>query len=630
MIKKALFSKNNILAFVVSFSAAYLLFPNFFELIIFPIDLSGNSLDPSWVVTLGYANIKDLIWGKEFAFTYGPLSYLTLRIGWGANKFSFLLFDIFYLINLFTICFLTYTKSKNKLLVVFAIISVVLLFPFFIGGSQSLVLLLFLVFWIRQNIESIKWYKYVFSIILLPLMFFIKFNTGLIAFLPYYGMLIYFIITKKEKIKWILLYGSIPLVLIFILSKILNVELYGYIISGIEMVTGYNEIMYLEQFNFINYQNLTYVFIFLSLLFFLIRVFKEKKKYLKNLFTLCLFTLCLFIIYKQAFVRADIQHVMEFYNYILLLVLCFIDFFSYKLKNIMTLFTTALISIGLFICVQNSEFKSISIKSKIDKRNYFESFIDFTPTSGMRIFPNENQIPQSILKRIGNETVDVYPWNIQLLFENKLNYLPRPVIQSYTAYTKYLEDLNFEHYNSENAPQFVLFNYLSIDNRYPLFDEVKMNLILLKNYSKIDAFILNGNDYILLEKKKNIKPVKLKFIKEYAMLINSPLIPKKDVYYELELYHTLSGKLYSLFKHTPSIKIAIKTANRKISEFKTSNALLKTGIFSDKFINRNEEFQETIDSLNKQKTVIIEYNLIPQKSKFFKEKVRIKEYKITQ
>jgi hypothetical protein len=633
MINKEWFSANNILAFIVSITAAYLLFPTFFEFTIFPIEADSyalRSLDQSWVVALGYANINNLIWGKEFAFTYGPLSYLAIRIGWGANKYSFLLFDIFFFINLFFICFITYRKSVNKILVLFAIIGAVMLLPSYIGGSQALVLLLFLVFWIRQNIDEAKWYNYVFSIILLLLMFFIKFNTGLIAFLPYYGMLIYFVITKKEKTQLIILYGLIPLVSIFILSKLFNVDLYGYIISGIEMVSGYNEIMYLKQFNFINYQELIYVFIFLSLLFILIKLFLEKKLFLKNLFILCLFSLCLFIIYKQSFVRADIQHIMEFFNYIVLLILCFIDFFSYKLKNVMTFLTATLISIALFMTVKNSEYKGIDIKSKINKKNYFTTFIDFTPTSGMRLFPNNNQIPELVIKKIGDKTVDIYPWNIQLLFENKLNYSSRPVIQSYTSYTKYLEDLNFEHYNSKKAPKFVLFEYLSIDNRYPLFDETKMNLILLKNYSKIDSFTINGCNFILLEKNIDAKPIKLEFIREYAMFVNSPIIPKKDIYYEVELYHTLSGKIYSIFSHTPDVNIAIKTSNRKIHEFKTSNALLKSGLFSDKFIDKNEEFQEAIDSLNKQNLSVIQYNFVPQTPKYFKDKIRIKEYKITQ
>jgi hypothetical protein len=632
MIKKEWLNTSNVLGFFLAFVAAYLLFPNFFVMEIYPIDATNysfNSLDPSWVVSLSYANINDLIWGKEYAFTYGPLSYLAIRIGWGANKYSFLFFDIFYFINVFFICFITYRKSINKILVVFAVIVAVLLLPSYIGGSQALVLLLFLVFWIRQNIEDIKWYNYVFSIILLLLMFFIKFNTGLIAFLPYYGMLLYFVITKKEKVQFILLYGLIPLVSVFILSKLFNVDLYGYMISGIEMVSGYNEIMYLKQFNFINYQELTYIFIFLSLLFLIIKVFIEKKMYLKNLFSLCLFSLCLFIIYKQAFVRADIQHIMEFFNYIVLLILCFIDFFSYKPKNIMTLLSFTTISIALFISTQNAEFKTIDIKSKINKENYFTSFIGFTATSGMQIFPNNNQIPESIKNRIGNKTVDVYPWNIQLLFENELNYSPRPVVQSYTTYTRYLENLNFDHYNSKNGPQFVLYEFKSIDSRYPLFDEPKVNLVLLKNYIIVDTFVLHENKFVVLEKKKEAKPIKLEFLKEYAMLIDSPLIPENDIYYEVELYHTLIGKSYSIFNHTPDIKLNIKTSKGKTTEFKTSNALLKSGLFFDKIINNNEDFIEAINSINKPK-LKIQYNFIPLNQDYFKEKIRIKEYKITQ
>ena len=62
-------------------------------------------------------------------------------------------------------------------------------------------------------------------------------------------------------------------------------------------------------------------------------------------------------------------------------------------------------------------------------------------------------------------------------------------------------------------------------------------------------------------------------------MIGSALIPEKDIYYEVELYHTFIGKIYSIFNHTPEISLKIKTSNLRQYDFKTSNALLKSGLF---------------------------------------------------
>ena len=498
--------RNDYVAILIALIASFTLFPYFFQLTQSPIpsnNYSFNSLDASWVLTLGFVNIKELLWGSDFAFTYGPLSYLAIRNGWGMSKYSFLLFDIFYFINIFAICFITYKKSVNKVLVILVIAATVYSLPDYIGGSQALVLLLFLVFWIRQNLEDIKWYNYLFSITLLILLFFIKFNTGLISFLPYYGMLIFLAITKKEKFSILLFLAIIPISLIFIFSKLLNVALYDYIISGIEMVSGYNEIMYLNQFDIFNYQSLIFVFIFLSLLYFVARIILDRKIWLKNLFIFCLFSLCLFILYKQAFVRADSSHVIDFFNYSLLLLLCFTDFFIHKIKTISSFISFTLVIILVITIVKNPQYKTFHFANKFNKSNYFKGFSDFTPTSGLQIFPNNNQLPEAIKNKIGESTVDIYPWNIQLLFENKLNYLPRPVIQSYTSYTKYLENLNYEHYNSNKAPQFIIYEYLSIDNRYPLFDEPKMNLILFEDKNRKNII---KTRFLDTKKKKLFQP----------------------------------------------------------------------------------------------------------------------------
>ncbi len=54
---------------------------------------------------------------------------------------------------------------------------------------------------------------------------------------------------------------------------------------------------------------------------------------------------------------------------------------------------------------------------------------------------------------------------------NGITWDPRPVFQSYQAYTSYLDGLNSRHFLDSNAPDFVLYEPASIDGRYPLFDE---------------------------------------------------------------------------------------------------------------------------------------------------------------
>jgi hypothetical protein len=227
-------------------------------------------------------------------------------------------------------------------------------------------------------------------------------------------------------------------------------------------------------------------------------------------------------------------------------------------------------------------------------------------------------------------TVDIYPWNAQLLFENKLNFSPRPVFQSYNAYTKVLEEMNFNHYNTkETAPEFVIYEFLAIDQRYPLFDEPKVNLCLLKNYTPVELFDFQERKFILLQKKTDFKPLKLEKIKEYAMMTESPLAPKKEVFYEIGIYNSITGSLVSVVDHAPELILEIKA--NTLSEYRTGKKLLESGLFLEQKISTTENFYSLFfaDSLAKMEKVKF-YNFKPKSPSLFKDKIKITEYKITQ
>ena len=293
--------------------------------------------------------------------------------------------------------------------------------------------------------------------------------------------------------------------------------------------------------------------------------------------------------YKQAFVRADVNHIIEFFLYYSLFILVFSDFHT-SIKNYLINGLVVFNVLIVFYFLNNNQLQTLFFKEKLSKKDYFLGFKNFSLTSGLHIEDNYLKLPDSILSKIGNETVDVYPWNIQMLLENKLNYKPRPVIQSYTSYTKELENLNFNHYNSSKAPQFVIYEFEAIDERYPLFDESKLNLALKLNYEIIDKGEIDNKKIVLLKKKSDFKEIKLEKVKEYAMFNDSPLIPEKDIYYEIELYNNIYGKCYSVVKNSPEIKLQIQIKNGEKIEYKTSKTLLESGIFSSVFVRNTDEF----------------------------------------
>ena len=620
-IKNFFRSKTNLFSFLVGLLLSYILFPNELFITVKPIMSIGylwNSIDASWMIAINYANNFNLIWGEDICFTYGPLGFFSTRIAWGVDLYKFLLYDFFIAINIFYLGYYSFKNYKNKILICLLVLLIILFIPNYLVGSNSIILFFLFIFWIRTGVEESNIINSTFQIALLVLLFFIKFNTSIISLLIFTIYLLYVYTTKKKDLRYVLISFFTPIFLIFCFSFVLNVNLKGYFFSGIQLIKGYNEIMYIDE-NPLLFSS-AFIFMLFSSGFFFYKLFKSPEK-MKDGLILFLFSVAMYILFKQSFVRADNGHIHDFFTFIPLLLLA-IQFFSndrinrYSLVLISAFFLTI-----TFFNFEN--FKTYNLIQNINKSKYFSSLSEYNLLSGMYLFPNNNQLPKNIIDRIGKNKVDVYPWNIRMLIENNLNYSPRPVLQSYSTYTEYLEDLNNDCYNSElNSPKFVIYDYAAIENRHPIFDESKVNLNLFKNYKVVEKFNHNQRDLLLFERKENFRPINLEFLKSHDIEINQEFMLEPNKYYKITVNNNFIGFLYSLIKFSPKLEIDVDGKT-----YRTSKSLLESGIFSTSNVNRIEDLDMQINNNLQDK---IKIKIAPDDEMFFNKSIEVTEYKITQ
>jgi hypothetical protein len=86
---------------------------------------------------------------------------------------------------------------------------------------------------------------------------------------------------------------------------------------------------------------------------------------------------------------------------------------------------------------------------------------------------------------VGKSPIDLITYNTAIVLHNRFNYQPRPVLQSYLAYTPGLIELNAAHYASERAPDFVLFKLEVIDGRYPPLDDSRLLYLFMHRYEYV-------------------------------------------------------------------------------------------------------------------------------------------------
>ncbi len=92
------------------------------------------------------------------------------------------------------------------------------------------------------------------------------------------------------------------------------------------------------------------------------------------------------------------------------------------------------------------------------------------------------RLPDSFHNLIQNGSVDAIPWDIDRVKANGWKWRPRPVLQSYSAYTPALDRVNAEHLESGRAADFALVKLAAIDGRHPFLETPLAWRALLDSY----------------------------------------------------------------------------------------------------------------------------------------------------
>jgi hypothetical protein len=94
-------------------------------------------------------------------------------------------------------------------------------------------------------------------------------------------------------------------------------------------------------------------------------------------------------------------------------------------------------------------------------------------------------------------TTDIYQFETAPLIASGSTWSPRPIMHGYVAYTGGLEVINARHLSGPKAPDNVLFNVETIDNRYPSEDDGPSWPVLLARYELAGE----TTGYLLLRKR---------------------------------------------------------------------------------------------------------------------------------
>jgi hypothetical protein len=218
----------------------------------------------------------------------------------------------------------------------------------------------------------------------------------------------------------------------------------------------------------------------------------------------------------------------------------------------------------------------------------------------------------ALVAAVGDATVDLINYDQWSLLLNGLNYRPRPIPQSYAAYTETLLETNAAFFRSERAPEFVVLRLGAIDGRYPGQEDSLALAELARRYE----ISLRENTYTLLRRKPASSipsasaPTLLdELTPHYGRDLAVPDGGKHPVWIEVDFRPTWLGRLHTFIYHAslPSMIATLDNAQQK--RFRVLPSTSRQGFFIQPLLETHADFAALIEGSAFNRTAALRFEL---------------------
>jgi len=554
--------------------------------------LITGCIDPSWKTAVNLAFAKSFVFGTDFVFTYGPLGFFSTRTGIDVSPLYLLLFDIFVAANIAFILLHVWRSFYGAGVVLLGML-VCYLSPL---NDVSFKLLLIMLFWMLLALETGSARYFIVPLLIAVLSFFIKLNTAFLAIFLFYLFLVTASFLHRKLDLWRLTLAILLPVILYVSSHLLNLDIPGYIANGYELVKGYGDSM-----NFIVWTKYSSVIVALALFSlggFVVVVYRRKldARTLVSLFSL---TLVLFLAFKQSLVRSDTWHLSAFL-FCAPIVWMYCVYFLCPHSKPLNIFIFIVAALTLLLCIGPLRYVARPADfNPVYKLNYFSALIRGDSSAERRAVAKKNfALPEDVRHIIGGMSLDIIPWNVNLIYFNDLRYNPRPVVQSYAAYTRALIDLNRQKYLGPHAPEFVILSADSMDLRYGFFDDAGAKIAILKNYSVRCRFKVDEVDYLLLIKEPRPREIVLGDSRTDIINLNQNYeIPdvNKTYYAKITIKYSALGDICRMLYQPLQLRMIVNLSDGTEREFRPVPSILESGVILNPYVETTRDYELFFD-----------------------------------
>lgn len=187
---------------------------------------------------------------------------------------------------------------------------------------------------------------------------------------------------------------------------------------------------------------------------------------------------------------------------------------------------------------------------------------------------------------------DIYPFDQAVLLANGAAWQPRPVFQSYSAYTESLALRNRQHLLGPAAPEHVFFRIETTDGRLPALDDGASWPALWSRYEAI------GSGGRFLHWRQRPSPERLPDLEPVHRLsarLGAPVdLPHTDgdgwMWAQIDVRPTLAGRIAAALYKPPALQLDLLLADGSRREFRFLADSSRAGFLLSPVVMTTEDF----------------------------------------
>lgn len=560
---------------------------------------AGIEIDPSWSTVLGWAQLHGVRFGEELIFSYGPLGYLHPRGTYDPELFRAYVFGQVLLTLGYTFIFATTFRRLGG--VERLLFALVVLVPCRLQNDVLLVgtgifALVAVDYFVRASRDDRRAWAGLAVVALqmnaLGLMKFTLFPMTLL--LAGVGVLLLLRERRPQAAAAWLLGWLVSLVALWLGHGQQLGDFAAFVRGALRMVAGYGAGMGVETTPGLLALGLFALVTTAAALLYWLR--RESPRDLRALLLFGYLAFCLFLAWRNAFTRADIWHVRFFFPLAGFVVFALLALASERLapRWRRALGAVALLCIAGVLSMAWPQMKAADYAAAGRELRQHAGTVLRGELGEQRAQQREALRRQYDLpnfrRLVGSERVDLFGCNQAVLLLNAFNYAPRPVFQSYAAYTPALQQTNEAFYLGATAPRFVMLGLCPIDQHYPASEDALALLALLRHYRPVAA----EKSFVLMQ-RADVVPIEPPPASAVAVSVEPGQwidVPAGDAAMRIRLDYGLSlaGRLHALFLREPSLSLEVETADKQVRAFRLVRPVARSGFLLSPLLLEDEDY----------------------------------------